>query len=53
MRRKSQLIEKRNAFVKAYVAKHSDKQMKVIIAELKERLFISERTIFNILKDGD
>ncbi len=43
------LLEKRKDFVKSYVKKNQEKQMKLIIAELSERLFISERTIYNII----
>lgn len=51
MQRSKLLLEKRKQFVKHYVEENSEKQMKVIIEELIERLFISEKTIYNILKD--
>ena len=50
MRRSKELLAKRRVFVENYVKDNADKQMKVIIAELIERLFISEGTIYNILK---
>ena len=50
MQRSKLLLEKRKQFVHNYVRNNAEKQMKVIIAELTDRLFISERTIFNILK---
>lgn len=43
------LLEKRRVFVQGYINKHQDKQMKLIVAELSERLFLSERTIYNII----
>jgi len=49
MKRNRDLIEKRKLFVLQYVYKNQHKQMKVIVAELAEHLFISERTIYNIL----
>ena len=51
MQRSQLLLEKRKQFIKNYVENNSDRQMKVIVEELIERLFISERTIYNILKD--
>ena len=51
MQRNKQLLEKRKNFVHDYVKNNSEKQMKIIVSELTERLFISERTIFNILKN--
>ena len=51
MQRSKHLLEKRKVFVHNYVKENSEKQMKTIIAELTERLFISERTIFNILSE--
>lgn len=49
MRRSIELLEKRKQFVHEYVHDNQNKQMKVIIAELSELLFLSERTIYNIL----
>ncbi len=51
MQRSKLLLEKRKQFVQDYVENNSEKQMKVIIEELIDRLFISEKTIYNILKD--
>ncbi len=50
MQRSKLLLEKRKEFIHNYVKNNSDKQMKIIVSELVERLFISEKTIFNILK---
>lgn len=51
MRRSKELIEKRKEFVTNYVNHNQSKQMKVIVTELTEMLFLSERTIYNILID--
>ena len=52
MRRSKTLIEKRKEFVTSYVTHNQSKQMKVIVTELTELLFLSERTIYNILTDN-
>lgn len=49
MKRSSGLLEKRRKFVQNFVLENQDKQMKLIVAELSERLFLSERTIYNII----
>lgn len=49
MKRSKELVEKRKDFVIDYVKRNQDKQMKVIVTELTEMLFLSERTIYNIL----
>ncbi|SEL68886.1 hypothetical protein SAMN04487910_3048 [Aquimarina amphilecti] len=51
MQRSKLLLEKRKQFVHNYVENNSEKQMKVIVEELIEQLFISEKTIYNILKN--
>ncbi|MFP9114602.1 hypothetical protein ACLI1A_11715 [Flavobacterium sp. RHBU_3] len=51
MKRSKELIEKRREFVSNYVIHNQSKQMKVIVSELTEMLFLSERTIYNILTD--
>ncbi len=51
MQRCKNLLKKRKHFVETYVKDNPTKQMKVIVSELSERLFISEKTIYNILKD--
>ncbi|MBP2833514.1 hypothetical protein J8281_15065 [Aquimarina sp. U1-2] len=52
MKRKNSLLEKRRIFVQNYVLQNQHKQMKLIVAELSERLFLSERTIYNILNQN-
>jgi len=49
MRRSSNLLEKRREFVQNYVKENQHKQMKSVISELSELLFLSERTIYNII----
>lgn len=49
MKRSKELTEKRRDFVNDYVKRNQDKQMKVIVTELTEMLFLSERTIYNII----
>jgi len=51
MKRCSNLLEKRRKFVKKYVQENQNKQMKKVIYELSERLFISERTVYNIINE--
>lgn len=41
--------EARRKFVQKYIEENDHKQRKVVIQELSERLFLSERTIYNIL----
>ncbi len=52
MRRSSKLLEKRRAFVLDYVLENQEKQMKVIVSELSEKLFVTERTIYTIINEG-
>ncbi len=51
MKRSKLLLMKRKKFINEYVAQNNTKQMKVVVAELSEKLFISERTIYNILNE--
>ena len=51
MKRSKYLLEKRKAFIHDYIRDNQHKQMKKIVIELSERLFISERTIYNILNE--
>ncbi|MEP0263806.1 hypothetical protein [Dokdonia sp.] len=52
MRRSNKLLEKRRAFVLDYVQENQQKQMKVIVNELSEKLFVTERTIYTIINEG-
>ncbi|AXG70450.1 hypothetical protein KORDIASMS9_02690 [Kordia sp. SMS9] len=49
MKRHKELQDKRKKFINQYVEDNNHKQMKVIISELVDKLFISEKTIYNIL----
>lgn len=49
MKRSYELLEKRRKYVQNYVADNQHKQMKLIVAELSDQLFLSERTIYNII----
>lgn len=49
MKRSLSLLEKRKEFVEGYITENQEKQMKLIVSELSERLFLSERTIYNII----
>lgn len=52
MKRSNYLLEKRREFVHNYVLNNQHKQMKIVILELSERLFLSERTIYSIINKG-
>ncbi|MFC5048242.1 hypothetical protein ACFSTE_02355 [Aquimarina hainanensis] len=49
MKRSYGLLEKRRMFVHKYISENQDRQMKIVVSELSERLFLSERTIYNII----
>ena len=51
MKRNVNLLEKRRKYIQAYVDGNQHKQMKLIVAELSERLFLTERTIYNIINE--
>ena len=55
MKRSKELLEKRKEFDNKYVEENQkkDKQMKVIVSELVDTLFLTERTIYNILSTED
>ena len=50
MKRNNDLLEKRKDFVINYIKQNENKQMKVVIQELSEMLFISRRTIYLIIE---
>lgn len=52
MRRSNKLLEKRRIFVLDYIQENQQKQMKVIVNELSEKLFVTERTIYTIINEG-
>lgn len=52
MRRSKQLLEKRRDYVINYLNNNQAKQMKVVVAELSDTLFLTERTIYTIINEG-
>ena len=52
MRRSKTLVERRKDFVLDYLNKNQAKQMKVVVAELSESLFLTERTIYSIISSA-
>ena len=52
MKRSKELLEKRKNFILDYLDSNQAKQMKVVVSELSDRLFLTERTIYNIIKEG-
>ena len=54
MRRRLELLKKRKIFITNYFKENQDKLHYEIIDELVEQLFISEKTIYNIISlDSD
>lgn len=53
MKRSNILLKKRKAFVDDYfkVQTHEGKNISEIVIALSERLFISERTVYNIMSE--
>jgi len=52
MKRSRILLDKRRDFVLNYININQAKQMKVVVAELSESLFLTERTIYTIINEG-
>jgi len=52
MRRSKSLLDRRRNFVMDYINSNQAKQMKVVVLELSEKLFITERTIYKIINEG-
>ena len=50
MKRSPELLIKRQQFIKDYLEKNSDKQMNQVVKDLSDRLFLTQRTIYNIIK---
>ena len=46
MKRNNELLEKRRLFILDYLKKNEHKQIKVVVQELSEILFITTRTIY-------
>jgi len=52
MKRSRTLLDKRRDYVMNYINTNQAKQMKVIVAELSDTLFLTERTIYTIINEG-
>ena len=51
MKRRNDLTKKRRIWINNYVSQNQHKQMKVILSEISEIIFLSERRIYQILKE--
>jgi hypothetical protein len=52
MRRSQTLLDKRRDYVINYLNRNQAKQMKVVVSELSDTLFLTERTIYTIINEG-
>jgi hypothetical protein len=52
MKRSRRLLDKRRDYVINYLNRNQAKQMKVVVAELSDTLFLTERTIYTIINEG-
>lgn len=52
MRRSQTLLDKRRDYVISYLNRNQAKQMKVVVSELSDTLFLTERTIYTIINEG-
>lgn len=52
MRRSQTLLDKRRDYVISYLNRNQAKQMKVVVSELSDALFLTERTIYTIINEG-
>ncbi|MEM0575166.1 hypothetical protein [Flavobacterium polysaccharolyticum] len=52
MRRSRTLLDKRREYVINYLNMNQAKQMKVVVSELSDSLFLTERTIYTIINEG-
>lgn len=51
MKRNRALLEKRNLFILNYLNANQQKPITQIVQELTEKLFLSEKTIYNIIRE--
>lgn len=49
MKRNKELLEKRKDFVDNYLKENNHKPMKEVVNNLVDRLFVTERTVWNII----
>ncbi|WP_166921996.1 hypothetical protein [Flavobacterium poyangense] len=52
MKRSRTLLDKRRDYVINYLNNNQAKQMKVVVSELSDTLFLTERTIYTIINEG-
>jgi hypothetical protein len=52
MKRSRTLLDKRRDYVINYLNRNQAKQMKVVVSELSDALFLTERTIYTIINEG-
>lgn len=52
MKRSRTLLDKRREYVINYLNRNQAKQMKVVVSELSDSLFLTERTIYTIINEG-
>ncbi|MEP6804544.1 hypothetical protein [Flavobacterium sp.] len=52
MKRSRTLLDKRRDYVINYLNRNQAKQMKVVVSELSDSLFLTERTIYTIINEG-
>ncbi|CAH0336117.1 hypothetical protein FVB9288_01791 [Flavobacterium sp. CECT 9288] len=52
MKRSRTLLNKRREYVINYLNMNQAKQMKVVVSELSDNLFLTERTIYTIINEG-
>ncbi|MEN2400586.1 hypothetical protein GKZ90_0012415 [Flavobacterium sp. MC2016-06] len=52
MKRSRTLLDKRRDYVINYLNCNQAKQMKVVVSELSDTLFLTERTIYTIINEG-
>ena len=51
MKRNTELTERRKNFISEFLDKNNHKQMKVIISDLEDTLFLSKRTLYMIIRE--
>ena len=52
MKRSRTLLDKRREYVINYLNRNQAKRMKVVVSELSDTLFLTERTIYTIINEG-
>ena len=52
MKRSKTLLQKRQDFVMKYLEENQSNKITAVVKELSDRLFLTERTIYNIISNG-